>query len=266
MELPGKVAVVTGAASGIGLGLVEQFLAKGMSVVMADIEASALDAAAAPLLDAGHPVLTVPTDVADAAAVDSLAAKALERFGAVHVVCNNAGVNTNGRSWELGLGDWRWVIDVNLWGVINGIRTFVPILIGQGEGHIVNTSSMAGVAIMTNLAPYLASKHAVAAISEGLAAELAEEGSPVGVSVLCPGFVRTRILDADRNRLADRGEVRGQGAPDAVHRMIDRGAEPRGVAGLVITAIEEGEFWIFTHPEMLAMVDARMRGMLGAAR
>ncbi len=260
MELANRVAVVTGAASGIGLGLVQRLLAEGMSVVMADVELGALEAAAEPLLVQGLSVLPVQTDVSDAEAVDRLAERTLDAFGAVHLVCNNAGVTTNGRAWELGLEDWRWVIDVNLWGVIHGIRTFVPLLVEQGEGHVVNTSSMAGVGILNNLAPYLASKHAVAALSEGLAAELAEAGSPVGVSVLCPGAVRTKILTSDRNR--DAGAGLGQKVPAEVVDLIEQGIAPSQVAEMVVGAVREGRFWIFTHPGMLGLVERRMRGML----
>jgi NAD(P)-dependent dehydrogenase (short-subunit alcohol dehydrogenase family) len=262
LELANKVAVVTGAASGIGLGLVERLLDEGMSVAMADVELGALEAAAEPLLAQGLPVLPVQTDVSDADAVDRLAERTVDAFGAVHVVCNNAGVTTNGRAWELGLEDWRWVIDVNLWGVIHGIRTFVPLLVEQGEGHVVNTSSMAGVGILNNLAPYLASKHAVTAMSEGLAAELAEAGSSVGVSVLCPGAVRTKILSSARNR--EPGVGPGQQVPAEVVELIDQGLEPSAVAGMVVDAVQHQRFWIFTHPGMLGLVERRMRGMLDA--
>jgi NAD(P)-dependent dehydrogenase (short-subunit alcohol dehydrogenase family) len=202
--------------------------------------------------------------VTDSAAVDHLAVRTVDAFGAVHLVCNNAGVTTNGRTWELSLEDWRWVIDVNLWGVIHGINTFVPLLIEQGEGHVVNTSSMAGVGILNNLAPYLASKHAVAAISEGLAAELAEVGSAVGVSVLCPGAVRTKILTSDRNR--EPGAGLGQAVPEEVVNLIDQGLEPVAVAEMVVDAVRHQRFWIFTHPGMLGLVERRMRGMLEGHR
>ena len=231
---------------------------------MADIQLDALHAAAEPLLAQGLPVLPVQTDVSDPDAVDLLAARTVDTFGAVHLVCNNAGVTTNGRTWELDLEDWRWVIDVNLWGVIHGINTFVPLLIEQGEGHMVNTSSMAGVGILNNLAPYLASKHAIAAVSEGLAAELAEAGSPVGVSVLCPGAVRTKILTSARNREAGAG--RSQPIPEEVVELIDQGLEPAAVAEMVVDAVRQQRFWIFTHPGMLGLVEHRLRRMLEGYR
>src|SRR5215472_10419781 len=199
----GRVAVVTGAASGIGFGLSERFVAEGMRVVMADVDAPALAEAADLLAGRRAEVLPVTTDVSDGDQVDSLRDRALEAFGAVHVVCNNAGVSGTGRPlWEMSRRDWEWVMGVNLWGVINGIRSFVPVLLQQDAGHVVNTASMAGV-IPGVLGSYSVTKHAVVALSEALHFQLLPLGAPVGVSVLCPGWVRTRIGESYRNRPAD---------------------------------------------------------------
>ena len=261
-ELRGKVAVVTGAASGIGHAMVGRFLAEGMRVVMADVEAETLLAAAEGYGGKDAGVLPVPTDVADAAQVESLAERTVEAFGAVHLLCSNAGVSTFGNSWEFEPNDWRWVLDVNLWGVVHGIRSFVPRFIEQGEGHVVNTSSMAGVSPFPGLGPYTASKAAVVALSEGLALELEAANAPVGVSVLCPGFVRTRIASSERNRPEALGG-RGGGLTDRTSlRLLDGGTPPEQVADLVAEAVKAGQFWIFSHPEMLPAVESRMKSML----
>src|SRR5438309_12091723 len=199
-DLKGKVAVVTGAASGIGFGLAERFSAEGMRVVMADIEEAALNDASKRLADTGATVLPVVTDVSKADSVDALAARTFEELGTAHVVCNNAGVATGGPMWTLTERDWAWVMGVNLWGVIHGVHAFVPRLAEQGEGHVVNTASIAGLTSAPMMGPYNVSKHGVVTLSETLVAELALHGSPVKVSVLCPGWVNTRINEADRNR------------------------------------------------------------------
>jgi NAD(P)-dependent dehydrogenase (short-subunit alcohol dehydrogenase family) len=200
----GQVAVVTGAASGLGLGLAEAFAARGLDVVLADVEATALDAAVTALEDKGAAAIGVRTDVRFAEQVDALAAATLERFGRVDVICNNAGVSTfSGPTWEVPLTDWDWLLGVNLHGVIHGIRAFVPHLVRQGSGHVVNTASMAGISVGPTHAPYLASKHAVVALTEGLAAELAIAAPGVGATVVCPGAIATNIITAERNRPAD---------------------------------------------------------------
>ena len=261
-DLEGKVAVVTGGASGIGRGLVERFLAEGMRVVIADVEVAALESTIADLDQPDHTV-AVPTDVSDEASVQALADASFERFGAVHVLCNNAGVSTFGRSWKFRTEDWAWVLGVNLWGVIHGIRAFLPRMIEQGEGHVVNTSSMVGVSTQSGLAPYSASKHAVVAYSEALDLELRDVGSGVSVSVLCPGFVRTRIGESERNR-PDRREASGIGG--TVSGLLDAGISPADAASLVVNAIRDDQFWIFTHPEMLEAVELRTRTMLQGER
>src|ERR1700733_181530 len=211
---PGRVAVVTGAASGIGRGLSERFAAEGMHVVMADVEEPALAKAAAELAGAGASVLPAVTDVSDRAAVDALRDVALSAFGAVHVVCNNAGVGgPHGPLWECPPGEWDWVLGVNLEGVMNGVRAFMPVLLEQDAGHLVNTSSIFGV-FAGILGPYGVSKHAVAALSETLHFNLKSIGvTHVGVSVLCPGAVRTNFGTSARNRPASAGPAGRRPAP-----------------------------------------------------
>jgi NAD(P)-dependent dehydrogenase (short-subunit alcohol dehydrogenase family) len=260
-DLRGKTAVVTGAASGIGRAMVDRFLADGMQVVLADVEADALARAEVELAPQADRVRSVVTDVADGASVQALADRAIEAFGAVHLLCSNAGVSVFGRSWKFRTDDWDWVLGVNLWGVIHGIRTFVPLFLEQGEGHVVNTSSMVGVSASGGLAPYSVSKHGVVALSEALAIELRELDAPVGVSVLCPGFVRTRIGESERNRpdppVRKKGGIGGE-----VTQLLDIGIPPAEVAELVLDAIKADRFWIFTHEEMLPGVEQRLTAIL----
>lgn len=264
---PGRAAVVTGAASGIGFGLSERFASEGMRVVMADIEEPALTEAAELLAGRGAKVLPVPTDVSQPAQVDALRDRALEAFGAVHVLCNNAGVAGLGATvWEMTRGEWEWVLGVNLWGVINGIRTFVPELLRQDAAHVVNTASIAGLTAGI-LGPYSVTKHGVVALSEALYFQLAQRGAAVGVSVLCPGWVRTRILDADRNRPERFGPVpEMDAAQDAgrelARQLVETGMDPAEVAGHVVDAIRGGRFYVLTHPDMGDAVRRRAEEVL----
>jgi NAD(P)-dependent dehydrogenase (short-subunit alcohol dehydrogenase family) len=243
---------VTGAASGIGLGLSERFAAEGMHVVMADVEEPALSKAASALAGNGASVLPVLTDVADPAAVDALRDSAVAAFGAVHVVCNNAGVGgPHGALWECPPGEWDWVLGVNLGGVINGVRAFMPLLLEQDAGHMVNTSSIFGVFAGT-LGPYGVSKHAVAALTETLYFNLKSLGvSHVGVSVLCPGAVRTNFGTSARNRPSWAGPpaVRGEAEQESAERF-DRlsatGASPAEVAAIVVDGIRARRFYLLT--------------------
>lgn len=249
---PGRVAVVTGAASGIGFGLSERFAREGMSVVMADVERPALEAAAQQLSAAGHAVLAVPTDVSKRDEVERLREETLRAYGAVHVLCNNAGVGgPHDPIWTVPEGEWSWVLGVNLWGVIHGVRTFLPVLADQPAAHIVNTSSIFGV-FAGALGPYGVSKHAVAAYSETLYFDLRKEGTNVGVSVLCPGAVKTNFGSSDRNRPADLPPqpsavaARAEASREQFDRLAAAGMEPAEVAGIVVDGIRSGRFYILT--------------------
>jgi len=249
-----RVAVITGAASGIGRAMAFRFAHEGMKLVLADIEQPTLDNTARELAAAGASVLAVQTNVAKLAEVETLASRAMNKFGRVDVLCNNAGVGSAPRPcWEQTNADWEWVIGANLWSVIHGIRTFVPLMIRQdSEGHIVNTASMAGLLGLGNFGPYYATKHAVVSISESLHFELAFRGSKLKASVLCPAFVNTRIGESERNR-PDRQPVSltplEQQFGEAFRTALHAGIPPADVAEKVVEAIREEKFYILTHPE-----------------
>jgi NAD(P)-dependent dehydrogenase (short-subunit alcohol dehydrogenase family) len=270
MELTaGKVAVVTGAASGIGFALAGRFARSGLNVVLADVEQHALEHAEQQIAGLGAKTLAVPTDVSDESAVSALAAAAVDRFGAVHVVCNNAGVASHADPWFGPVSAWEWVLGVNLWGVVHGIRAFLPLLAGQGEGHIVNTASAAG--LIPGTGPiYDATKHAVVAISEDLYVAMKVAGLPVGVSVLCPGWVRTGIGEADRNWPEKLGEVPPPGVVSEIltphyQRAIDEGMDPATVADLVADAITADQFWVFTDARFTQLALDRWQRIARAA-
>jgi NAD(P)-dependent dehydrogenase (short-subunit alcohol dehydrogenase family) len=257
-SLSGKVAVVTGAASGIGLALARRFGHDGMKVVMSDIEREALEREAKALADGGVEVFAVLTDTSIEADVEALSEATLERFGAVHVVCNNAGVGSRGlKIADLPRRDFEWVIGVNLWGVINGMRAFLPHLIAQDEGHIVNTASVAGMYHHPRMGPYSATKAAVVALSETLKFELDDDGSNVGVSVLCPSWVRTNITTAVRN-LPERlhyeltpaqAEEMAEYKAKRRQQLRDEAIDADEVAVQVRDAILANRFYVITHPE-----------------
>jgi NAD(P)-dependent dehydrogenase (short-subunit alcohol dehydrogenase family) len=230
-----------------------------MKIVLADVEADALEDAEGRLRSGGAEVLAVETDVSSADSVEHLRDRTLEVFGAAHIVCNNAGVSTQGTVWEATHGDWEWILGVNLWGVINGVRAFVPVLLEQDEAHIVNTASMAGV-ITGILGPYSVTKQAVVALSEALYLGLQKQGAEqVGVSVLCPGWVNTRIVDSERNRPAELGPPAPvaqaeQETAAAIRRLLANAMNPSQVAEIVLDAIRERQFYVLTHPEMKGSV------------
>src|SRR3954468_7330620 len=267
-DLKGKVGVVTGAASGIGNAVATRMAEEGMRVVLADIEEGPLADAEKALAETGAQVLAVPTDVTKGDQMDALAQKTFDAFGTVHVIHNNAGVATGGMMWTLTEADWQWVLGVNLWGVIHGIRVFVPRLVEQGEGHVVNTASMAGLTSVPMMGPYNVSKHGVVTLSETLSTELGLHGSPVKVSVLCPGWVNTRINEADRNRPAELQSVDNADTSlmDMGRQLLDgllkSGLQPSDVAGRVLDAIRDERFYILTHPEMTPMIQQRMEDIV----
>jgi NAD(P)-dependent dehydrogenase (short-subunit alcohol dehydrogenase family) len=264
-----KVAVITGAASGIGRGLAERCVQEGMKVALADVEADALTKTEASMKSSGATVLAVRTDVSQARDVETLAQKTLDAFGAVHLLCNNAGVaGTAAPVWESTLADWEWVMGVNLWGVIHGLRVFVPLMLAQHtDCHIVNTASMAGLISCPGLAAYKVTKHGVVTLSETLYHELAERGAKVKVSVLCPGIVNTRIMESARNRpghLPDREPLDPASAAgwQALCQLVPAGMSPAQVADAVFKALREDRFYIFTHPEDKESVRTRMEDIL----
>jgi NAD(P)-dependent dehydrogenase (short-subunit alcohol dehydrogenase family) len=241
MELQtGQTAVITGAASGIGLALTEAFAAVGLNVVMADWNEEALQTEAARLEATGASVRPVVTDVSDGQAVERLGATAVEAFGGLHIAVNNAGVVLRGRAWELSIQDWSRVLDVNLWGVIHGIRSFVPrILDTGGEGHVVNTASMAAVLPRALLGPYTVAKHGVLGLSDVLRADLADAGAPVGVSVVMPGLIRTGMVPI--------GTISAE-----------------TVAANVVDAVRRSRSYVFTDDHDAETVRARLTAILAA--
>jgi NAD(P)-dependent dehydrogenase (short-subunit alcohol dehydrogenase family) len=264
-----KVAVVTGGASGIGRGMAERFAAEGMRLVLADVEAPALETAREEISAGGATAIAVRTDVSKHEDIEALAAAAYDRFGAVHILCNNAGVGGGGLTWEQSLEDWQWVLGVNLWGVIHGVRAFVPRMIAGGEeGHIVNTASLAGMLAGPYMGAYNVTKFGVVALSETLHHELTmASGGKIKVSVLCPGMVATNIGEADRNRPAGRYDRPAAGTPEAAGRemfmeMLKSGQKPAEVAQKVFDAIINERFYILTHPELNPAIRARMEAIV----
>jgi NAD(P)-dependent dehydrogenase (short-subunit alcohol dehydrogenase family) len=272
-DFEGKTAVVTGAASGIGFALAERFAREGMKVVLADVEAPALDAAVTKLRQQEHDVLGVLTDVSRVEAVEALAQRTTEAYGKVHVLCNNAGVagagGSSGPVWEKWPRDWQWAFGVNFWGVVNGVQAFLPGMLAHGEeGHVVNTASIAGVTSNV-FGIYGVTKYAVVALSEYLYHSLRETNARIGASVLCPSFVATNLGTSDRNRPAElQSEVARDSAPPTWHNdpavlnARDKRIEAAQAAEIVFEAIRENRFWIFTDREMDETIRARFEGML----
>ena len=269
-EFKGKVAVVTGAASGIGKGFAERCLKEGMNVVLADVEERALMHTAEEMAAAGGTVIPVVTDVSSKEAIEALAQKTMETYGGVHILFNNAGVASFATTWESTLADWEWVLGVNLWGVIYGVRTFVPLMLAQQEPcHIINTASIAGLTAGPMLAPYHVSKHGVVALSESLYQELRQGGTQINVSVLCPYWVNTKIHESARNRptgLANEsGAARlgGDGEMQAaIAAAIESGMSTDDVADQIFKAIVDEQLYILTHPETKPWVEERMNNII----
>ena len=261
-ELTGRVAVITGAASGLGRAMAVRMAAEGMRVVLADIEPDPLDAVEQELTDGGTEVVTEVVDVSRSEDIDRLASTAFDRFGAVHVLCNNAGVVKRARSWDLTLDDWRWVLGVDLWSVIHAVRAFVPRMLQQGEpGHLVNTASMSGLLPIPNLAAYSVAKSAVVALSESLQLDFEAEGAQIGVSVLCPGFIATRITESERNRPDDLGKAASVPAVARTTAGVASTMEADEVAGHVVDAIRADRFWILTHDAYREVIRERAAGI-----
>lgn len=241
-SLRGKTAVITGAASGIGRALAQRLARERMQLVLADVDVRRLREVAAAIPGA----LAVKTDVSSSAAVEALARRAYARFGAVHLLCNNAGIAEYGAVWEVPLRRWRKVFEVNLWGTVHGCLAFVPRMLAQRTpAHVVNTASMAGLVTPALAGAYSASKHAVVSLSEALQQDLALRGARIGVSVLCPGWVATRLLDSARE------------ADPVLRALVSGGVPPEAVADRTVQAVRRGDFYVLTHPEMMPAVKRR---------
>ncbi len=260
-DLKGKTAFITGGASGLGLAMAHAFGEAGMQVMLADIEQDALTKAIADLEERQIKVAGVPCDVAVRQSVQEAAAKTVETFGKVHIVCNNAGVGAGGPIDQVKPADWDWILAVNLLGVVYGMETFLPLIREHGEGGaFVNTASMAGMISPPGMEPYSATKFAVVAMSEGWAGQLAPEN--INVAVLCPGFVKTRINQSGRTRQAQYGGP--VDSPVAADSLVNSGIDPERVGRRVLEAVRAKERYIFTHPDMKAFAEARFAGILAA--
>lgn len=258
-DFDGKVAVVTGAASGIGRAYAEHLGRLGMHLVLADVEARPLEQVGAAVPGA-RSVTTVVTDVADEASVGRLAEAAFAEHGTVHLLCNNAGVSLTRSLLQASTDDWRWLLGVNLWGVIHGISAFAPRMVDRGEpGHVVNTCSVASWTVVPGYGMYAASKHAVAAISEALAGDLAAVGAPIGVTAVCPSLVRTRLFSSERNRGGGAGDTEEQRRIDA---LADGAQTPDEIAVAMIAGVRRGQLWVFPNRERLDFVRARYAEIL----
>ncbi len=276
--LEGRVAAVTGAASGLGRAMALAFAGEGMHAALADVDEPGLKDTLNEVQKHGVRAFAMRVDVSRYEEVESFCSKAIAQFGATHVVCNNAGVSPLGAVWENTLADWQWILGVNLWGVIHGVRAFVPRLLAQGEGHVVNTASVAGLISPPGMGAYnvtkhavvalsesLVTKHAVVALSESLYHDLRLRGSPVGVSVLCPAYVPTGIADSERNRPR---ELLNPGKNPSKEEALLRKAVASGklsadaVARAVVAAVKEERFYVLTHPRIKGAIRARMEDIL----
>lgn len=257
-DVTGKTAVITGAASGIGLGIARACAAADMQLVLADIDSDGLDAAVQSFVDKGCAAIGRRTDVRHETEIQALADAAIDEFGAVHLVCNNAGIGIGGAVDEMSVDDWAWTLDVDLWSVIHGVRVFLPLLKAQGEGHITATSSMAGLTSGPQLGAYHVAKHGVVALMDTVRAELRAAGSDVRSSVLCPGPIDTEIVRSSR-RHHDGDALDSAGTfMDQLESTLREGMAPDEVGDLVLDAVRNERFWILTHPSHLALAQRRV--------
>jgi NAD(P)-dependent dehydrogenase (short-subunit alcohol dehydrogenase family) len=269
-EFKDKVAVITGGASGLGLAMARRFAREGMKLALGDVEEEPLRRVEQEFRRAGVPVLAIRTDVSRGHDVERLAEKTLATFGAVHIVCNNAGVGPGGVVWENTTADWEWVLGVNVWGVIHGVRVFVPIMLRQNTPcHVVNTASVAGLLSVPGMGIYCVSKHAVVTLSECLYHDLAARGAKVGVSLLCPAYVPTGIADSERNRPAMLHNPARARSPEDLERerqmrhAVESGRiSPDDVAEMVFDGIVNDRFYILTHPRIKAAVEERVQDIV----
>lgn len=269
-DFSGKVAVITGAAGGLGRALARRFGQAGMKLALADLDPDALARTVAETEDAGVAAIGVPTDVRKATDVEALAARTVDAFGAVHVVCNNAGVASVGAAWESTAADWEWVLGVNLWGVIHGVRIFTPIMLEQGEaGHIVNTASVAGLIAPPGMAAYNVSKHAVVALSESLHHDLVARGANIRCTVVCPAYFPSGIAESERARpadLAEPGRIKSEpqrSLEEGLRKAVMAGKlSADDVAGAVFEAVRDERFYVLTHPRIKPAIEWRMRDIL----
>jgi NAD(P)-dependent dehydrogenase (short-subunit alcohol dehydrogenase family) len=265
--LEGKVAAITGAASGLGRSMALAFAAEGMDLALADVDEKGLQETEEAATRRGVRALRMRVDVSKAADVDAFAERTLKELKAIHLVCNNAGVSPLGAVWEASVADWQWILGVNLWGVIHGVRAFTPHLIAQNEGHIVNTASVAGLISPPGSGAYNVTKHAVVTLSESLYHDLCERKSAVGVSVLCPAYVPTGIVDSERNRPKDL-PVSEKSKETLAREAMLRKAVASGkvsadqVAQAVVAAVKEERFYILTHARIKGAIQARMEDIL----
>ena len=267
MDVEGKVAVVTGAASGMGRAMADTFAAAGMKVVLADIEEVPLSDAAAEISAIGAEAIAVRTDVSKLADIEALAEAAVSEFGAVHVLCNNAGVGIPGPVGDMSLEDWRWTLDIDLWGPIYGTHVFLPIIEAAGEGHINSTASMAGLYAGASLAAYNVSKHGVIALMASLERDLRLRNSPVRASVLCPGPINTNIVYSQRNRDPEDAShhvrtEQGEKFWDMLKGFLAEGMDPSEVGPMVLDAVRTDRFWVLTHPDMVKIARYQVEAML----
>jgi NAD(P)-dependent dehydrogenase (short-subunit alcohol dehydrogenase family) len=266
-ELKGKVAAVTGAASGLGRSMALAFAAEGMDLALADVDEVNLSSVQEEVLAKGVRTITLKVDVSNAQQVEIFRDQTLTRLGGVHVVCNNAGVSPLGAVWEYSAADWQWILGVNLWGVVHGVRAFAPHLIAQDEGHIINTASVSGLISPPGSGAYNVTKHAVVALSESLHHDLRERNSKVGVSVLCPAYVPTGIVDSERSRPKELGASTKSEQTLAREAMLRKAVKSGKVsadqvAQAVVAAIKEERFYILTHPKIKGAIQARMEDIL----